>query len=233
MAGDGGEANRPRRPRWSVVSLLAANMIPLSGVVFLGWRVFPVMLLFSLENIIIGFYNVLRMIPAKGDYKELRHPIARVANKLGAAAFFTLHYGAFAAVHLAFVFILFSRNVFSGAPVEPLPGDTVLQQAWSVVDDNWVGLAAALVAIFISHGVSYVKNYIQAGEYKQAKISDLMGRPYARVMVMHVTIIAGAALIAATGTHAAAVALLVILKTGVDLVAHLRERKKFARTKAA
>ena len=52
-------------------------------------------------------------------------------------------------------------------------------------------------------------------------------------MVMHVTIIAGAALIAATGTHAAAVALLVILKTGVDLVAHLRERKKFAKARTA
>ena len=219
IAGAGERAGGSRWPRWSIISLVTANLIPLLGVIFLGWRIFPIMLLFSLENVVIGFYNVLRMRRATCDWEELRRMSQGVSTKTGFIAFFCVHYGMFSLGHLFFVCVLFSSGGLFGS-AEPTG-----YNAWP--------MALAFLGICISHGVSYVKNYIQAGEYQQAKIDDLMGRPYARMMVMHVTIIAGAALIAATGTHAVTVALLVILKTGVDLAAHLRERKKFTKNRPA
>jgi hypothetical protein len=42
-----------------VLALLAANAIPLFGVVFLGWDAFHIVLLYWAENIVIGF-NALR-----------------------------------------------------------------------------------------------------------------------------------------------------------------------------
>src|SRR5437764_13367701 len=50
-----------------------------------------------------------------------------------------------------------------------------------------------------------------------------MTRPYGRVMVLHVVILGGGFLVQALGAPVAAIAMLVVLKTGLDLVGHLRE----------
>lgn len=61
---------RPKRlPRdsadWtrpSVVALLLANAVPLAGVFVWRWEVFPLLLLFWFENVIIGVFNALKML---------------------------------------------------------------------------------------------------------------------------------------------------------------------------
>jgi hypothetical protein len=50
-----------------------------------------------------------------------------------------------------------------------------------------------------------------------------MGQPYARVVVLHLTIIGGGFLVMALGAPVLGLLLLVVLKIGVDLAAHLRE----------
>ncbi|MDH3417747.1 MAG: DUF6498-containing protein, partial [Gammaproteobacteria bacterium] len=55
--------------RPSAIVLIVANLVPLFGVLFLGWRVFDVIILYWAENVVIGVINVLRMIvciPALG-----------------------------------------------------------------------------------------------------------------------------------------------------------------------
>jgi hypothetical protein len=53
-----------------------------------------------------------------------------------------------------------------------------------------------------------------------------MSQPYSRVVVLHLTIIGGAFLVASLGTPLALLVLLILLKTAVDLRAHLREHRK-------
>ena len=215
IAGAGEGAGGSRWPRWSITSLVTANLIPLLGVIFLGWRVFPIMLLFSLENVVIGFYNVLRMRRATCDWGELRRMSQGVSTKAGFIAFFCVHYGMFSLGQLFFVCVLFSSGgLFGGA--EPTG-----YNPWP--------MALAFLGICISHGVSYVRNYIRGGEYKRITCKQLFFRPYGRTMVMHLAILFGAWAITATGTGIVALVLLVLLKIGLDLIAHLRERKKFAR----
>ena len=50
-----------------------------------------------------------------------------------------------------------------------------------------------------------------------------MGAPYARVVVLHVTIIIGAFVSMILGTPIGALIVLVLLKTGLDLSFHRRE----------
>jgi Family of unknown function (DUF6498) len=50
-----------------------------------------------------------------------------------------------------------------------------------------------------------------------------MIEPYKRIMVMHITLIVGGFLTLILRTLQPALLLLIILKTGVDLRAHLRE----------
>jgi hypothetical protein len=43
--------------RPSVFAIIAANQLPLLGVLFWGWSVFALLLLFWPENVIIGFFQ--------------------------------------------------------------------------------------------------------------------------------------------------------------------------------
>ena len=52
-----------------------------------------------------------------------------------------------------------------------------------------------------------------------------MGAPYARVVVMHVAIIAGGFLTMVFGSPAALLFVLVVLKTIIDVELHLREHR--------
>ena len=46
---------------------MGANLVPFWGVLFGGWEAFHVVLLYWSENIVVGFYNVLKMVFAKVD----------------------------------------------------------------------------------------------------------------------------------------------------------------------
>ncbi len=51
----------------SAILLLAANLIPLIGVVFFGWSLLTILVLYWLENGIVGLWNVPKIIMAQGS----------------------------------------------------------------------------------------------------------------------------------------------------------------------
>jgi hypothetical protein len=191
----------------SALVLVAANLVPLAGVLFFGWSVFATLLLFWVENVIVGGFNILRMLWAQPD-----NPLMWVA-KAGMIPFFIVHYGMFTTVHGVFVLTLFGSVHERG-----FPGPTEFLHAV-----QGAGIWPAALALAASHGVSFAFNYIGAGEYRTAQLAMLMTRPYGRVMVLHVVILGGGFLVQALGSPVFALALLVVLKTGLDLVAHARE----------
>jgi hypothetical protein len=200
-----------RRP--SVVALLVANLVPLYGVFVLGWEVFPLILLFWLENVIVGVLNVLKMICARPDDRSWW------IGKLFFVPFFAVHYGMFTLVHGIFVFTLFGSGA-GNMPASNLDPSAVLHTIMSS------GVVWAALALLASHGFSFVTNYLGAGEYRNADLKVLMGQPYARVVVLHLTIIFGGFVMMALGSPRAGLVLLVALKVAMDLRAHLRERDK-------
>jgi hypothetical protein len=78
----------------------------------------------------------------------------------------------------------------------------------------------------VSHGISYRLDYIGRGEYLRTNIARQMFAPYGRLLILHVTIILGAFAIALTGAPEAAIAILVVVKTALDLALHLAERRR-------
>lgn len=203
-------------PWVSAAVLIAANAVPVFGVLYGGWRVFDILLLYSLENVVIGFYNVLKMRRAPCDEEELRRTSEGITSKAGLIGFFCLHYGIFAAGHLFFVVMLFGV-AFTGE------GDGLLWQTW------WP-LPLAFGGMWISHGVSYVRNFVAGREYERTTANRLFASPYARIVVMHVAILGGAFAVVFTGQGIAPLVILVAGKTIVDLASHLAERKRFARS---
>lgn len=196
----------------SALALVAANLIPLFGVLALHWTVFAVILLYWCENVVIGAFNVLRMITASP------RNVAADLGKLFLVPFFIVHYGMFTFVHGVFVLMLFGPG---GGRAFPVP-------ATFVAAVGQAGVWSGVVAIAASHGFSFIHNYLRGGEYRNASLQVLMARPYGRVVVLHVAILAGGFLAKAVGAPVAALVLLVALKTALDLRAHLAERRKLA-----
>lgn len=102
--GEGTTTARAKHVHWyspSSLVLIGVNLIPLYGVLKLGWPVFPILLLFWLENVVIGILNALRMLLA--DPRDL----VLWASKVFMVPFFCIHYGMFTAIHGLFVVRLF------------------------------------------------------------------------------------------------------------------------------
>jgi len=208
------------RPDWLTPSawvLIAANLIPVGGVLFLGWGVFDVLLLYWTENVIIGVFNVLRMLMA-----QPANPVSWLM-KFFLVPFFIVHYGMFTAVHGFFLLALFQDDAAAAnlsGPSGSMP-DMLFEVLATVLDRPEALLVVG--SLVLSHGYSFVVNYIGRGENQKVSLQKLMTQPYARIVVMHITIIGMGFLVILTGTRVVGVLLLVALKIGVDLRAHARE----------
>lgn len=200
--------------RWPVssVALILANTAPLVGVLAHHWTVFAVLLLYWSENVVVGVFNVLRMICARPQ-----EPLAW-AGKAGMIPFFCVHYGMFTFVHGIFVLGIFGGG-FGNASATLSP-HTLLAAV------RQTGIGWGIAALIASHAFSFFHNYLAGGEYRRVGLPQLMFQPYGRVVVLHIGILGGAFLVMALHSPLPALVLLIVLKTLLDLVAHLAERRK-------
>ena len=190
----------------SVSILIAVNLVPLIGVLFLKWSIGSIMFIYWSENIVIGIYNALKMAQARGEGRPEKSADGsmEMPSRWGMITFFLVHYGFFTFGHGAFVLVIFKKSNPSIGVVFPI-----------------------FILLFISHGISYWKNFLKGGEYKRVSCQKLFSQPYTRIFIMHITIIAAGFSIQEMGSPLPALALMIILKTGIDVKSHKRERKKF------
>jgi hypothetical protein len=216
--------------RWSVIALLGANLVPLVGVLFLGWDLFFVMLLYWLENAVVGYFNVFKIALSRSEVKpHSGAPASRPAAiilKVIMIPFFVVHYGLFWVVHGIFVIALFCPD---GNQSDVLNVSHVMR----ALGPTRTGLLVTLSLLFLSHGISFLQNYIKGGEFRGAKLQTLMFLPYGRVVAMHLTILVGGFFVMLVDQFLPILALLVVAKTALDLWGHIRERRKCAPAPAA
>ncbi len=182
----------------SSIALIIANLIPLFGVILGGWEIGEIMLLFWAESAVIGLYNLCKMW-------RIGH-----CSVLFYGTFFVAHYGAFMSVHLLFIYVLFGGELVG-------EGDVSQLQVWVDLQKLW----PALLALVVSHGISYFVNFLSRKEYENRSMSQQMKEPYRRVVIMHLTIIFGGFLTLSLGSSLAALVLLLVLKIFADLRSHL------------
>jgi hypothetical protein len=148
--------------------------------------------------------------------------------------FFLVHYGIFWLVHGIFVFALPNFLGAANSGIEPgssltidpatgLPGvaSDLIARSSGFGEIAWSSVAIGAVALFISHGASFLFTYLGRGEYLRTSAPAQMVAPYGRVVVLHLTIIFGAFVVALIGAPIGALVILVVLKTLLDLRIHL------------
>jgi hypothetical protein len=210
----------------SLAALIGANLIPLIGIFLFDWDVRFIVLLYWIENLIAAFYNILKMALLKVDHT------VNNASKLFIIPFFCIHYGGFCAVHGFFLIHFFKIGTGSS----PLDNGSdwwgpfiFMQMLLSVIAKIWASrppeMIWAVIGLTVSHGVSFVENYILGGEYKKSSLKILMHQPYKRIFVMHIAIIAGGIFVMKLNSPLPLLIILVLIKIGVDLYLHKQSHK--------
>ena len=152
----------------SVGALIGANLIPFIGIFLFDWDIKFIVLLYWIENLIVAFYNILKMAILRTDKS------ADNVGKLFTIPFFCIHYGGFCAVHGFFLVHFFKIGTgFSpfgnmGEWWGPL---IFIQLLFSVIAKVWASrppeMIWAAIGLTISHGISFWENYILGGEYQK------------------------------------------------------------------
>jgi hypothetical protein len=192
----------------SALALIVANLIPVAGAAFLGWDLSDVMVLYWAESAIIGFFNVCK-IAVIGRW-----------TALFAAPFFIGHFGGFMAVHFLFLYGIFIEGMRDGTSGGDLAEVAAL----------FVRLWPALLALFLSHGYSFLVNFVGRREYQGRTVKDQMTEPYGRIVFMHLALIIGGGLTMLLGGPTPVLLLVIGAKIWFDLRAHLKERGRAGAT---
>jgi H+/Cl- antiporter ClcA len=132
-----------------------------------------------------------------------------------ALGFFVVKFGGFA---LATGLLVASVPAFLGQA-----HDAGTREIWHGLRAVAGGVAIAVAVLFISHGISFVMNYLVRREYENTNLLVLTFWPYVRMSLVVMALAAGlvlAALIPALDTSATFGVAVVLVKTAADLVMH-------------
>ncbi len=236
----------------SLGMLLLANVIAIGAALVLGWSAIEVAIFYWIENLVVGFWAILRMLTVANESDP--GPSVTAANAVGAKTpfddareakravtqqnpstenglakaffvlFFCFHFGFFCLVHGFLLQVLLTTPWFSDPG---MPSAASLGVAWynplKAADGTWsIAGIAAVLGLFLSHGTSFFRNYIARGEYKSSYLIWEMIRPYGRVVLLHLCIIAGGFATVLFGAPKVLVVLLMIGKTTIDVWLHLQ-----------
>jgi hypothetical protein len=173
-----------------ILGTLLVNAIPLAGVVWFGWDVFEVLLVYWFENVAIGIAHAARL--------GICTRTNRIKGGWGTTAFFAMHYGLFTLVHGIFVvsfFGILSEGLFG------LEG----------------GIVLPVISIFAWQTLQLAFDATASEGFKGRDPTSMMFEPYPRVFALHVTVIIGGFLIDVVGAPVWALAVLVAVKTISDV----------------
>lgn len=172
--------------------LILANLLPLYGVWFEGWDPKQMFLVYCLETIIIGGYNVIKMfivtLEKKKDVWENLGGGKNLVTGWFFILFFIVHYG---------FFVFIQTAIFAG--VSGLSADgafspfTFLSRIFSYLNID----AKSVLYIFIAmYGFRMLFDFILSGKYRQASLGLLMFQPYVRIFIQQFVVILGSMFLA-------------------------------------
>jgi uncharacterized protein YktA (UPF0223 family) len=174
------------------ILLILTNLIPVYGVFFLEWTTYEVIFLYWLENGVIGFFNIIKMFYAEGkSANTLMRPymeyttnpnVTKYKNQIKRKnehliPFFLIHYGGFFMIHGAFIMFIFRSNNISP------------------IDCYSSSVAIFLISLVFVYLFSLIFDYFGKKQYKIVTKKSLFWSPYLRVVVIHLIILLGYALV--------------------------------------
>jgi hypothetical protein len=195
------DAKASRLARFGPAALaVALNLAPVAGVLVWGWSAFALIFLYWLENVVIGVRTAAGIVGAAALNRS------SLAAATAVAGFFAVHYGIFCLVHGTFVV-----SMFGGAS-----SGIDLPEAMALLFDRESSLVVGLFAIVVWQAV-HLAMFLTSREARERPPFELMGAPYPRIVILHVTIIFGGLLLMMLNEPVAGLVLLALIKMAFDV----------------
>jgi hypothetical protein len=193
------------RPDLPLLSLLFANGVTIALALLQDWAPGTVLAIYWFQSVVIGLFTFARLLSVR-EFPDEGGRAGRLPG-LFLAGFFAVHYGFFHLVYIVFLAAF------------------VLTGSYGVADP--FGIAVGCAVFFLNH----LASYLWYRPREEGDASAIFMEPYARIVPMHLTIIAGgfvtAMLPGAAGTRFVLL-LFLLLKTGADVAAHLKKHARAA-----
>ncbi len=220
--------------RLPATALIAANLVVAAITLFRGWGFYEIIIVYWCEAMIIGGYNMARIVVVGlagepfGKWIDAGTLPNRLFLLVVVLGFFVTMFGGFAlttGVLVAGVPAFLGQAHNAGARV-----------IWHGLQAVGGGVAIAVAVLFISHGISFVMNYLMRREYENTNLLVLFFWPYVRMSLVMTALAAGlvaAALIPALDTSTTFGVAIVLVKVAADLLMHQIEHAWLARKSTA
>jgi hypothetical protein len=155
------------RTRWLDLGwALFTNLFVLAGVLAWGWPPGNVLVLFWVENVILGLVTAVRIATAEGGER----PGAPSGSRVAKVAFFVVHYGLFAVVH----------GVFAG----------IIAAVIGIQVGFW-SLAVPALLIALRYVVDLATTWFIGEQRRTVTPDQAFVTPYPRLFVLHLTTLLG------------------------------------------
>jgi hypothetical protein len=199
---------------FGLVPTAIGNLIPLIGVLLLGWDLPSIVVMYWIETGVVGLVNVLRIrksmalgrptVEADGSVER---PIVRAAMSGSwlLALTWLLAYGIFWAILGPFVVQIANGGFYEGASQTGWSGASAAVIAWGTV--SLVG----------GQVVAYILDYVIGRRYLTVTSLELLRDPFVRILIILATIAAGGVGIALLGSPVGFLAAMVMAKTIVEI----------------
>ena len=174
-----------RKLTQSDLLLIIVNLIPVYAVWFEGWNASQVFLVYCLETVIIGLFNVIKMacvtlFVKPGDVWQNGDSYA-MQSGFFFIFFFIIHYG---------IFVFVQTQIFF-AVSDIMKSDSILGK-YAEIPQALGNDGKLLLLIFITYyTLQNLFNFFLSGEYRTISMSRLMLQPYGRIFVQQFVVILG------------------------------------------
>lgn len=159
-----------QQDRIATIFLIAANLVPIIGIMVFDWDLFTVLFLYWAESAIVGGLALISIPIVTGIN----------AGSLFLMLFFTAHFGMFMGVHLIVL-------VAVTAAVIPAIQGTLGSIITTFTTSSSI-ILFALIALTISHAYEHVNATMPRLRASENPAKQCMALPYGRVVAMHLTI---------------------------------------------
>ncbi len=207
----------------STAALLLANLAAIVAAVIRGSDLFGMLWIYWAQNLVIGFFQFLTILSlkrfsTKGMVVDGRPVDEAEIRKVPIAFFFLAHYGFF---HVIYAFFILSG--LGGGRTEP---STVRAAGFPTLTQDNLLVAASILAFVLSQLYTFWRDRKRNAERKPSLVAVVFF-PYARIVPMHLTILLGGGLLAATGSAGVTpvAVFFMVLKTAADLAMQAIERR--------
>ena len=157
--------------------MIANNLLPVIGVLFLGWSAFEVLVLYWAESVIFTFFVLMRMT------KTFLHQKNEIEKFLKSLALFIV-------VYTPFLFVQYLAIIIFAAFTDELKNSDIREGLLAPLWQN-PELLIAVSSTLIAYSFSYYRDFIKTKMYENNPSNTEFGSPVKQIMVVQFTVLCG------------------------------------------